>query len=83
MARNLTQAQLKRRGAILEWLRGLADRNDPWRATPAIRGHVAQYHSIFVTEDTIAKDLKALAEAGSLKQDELPFTHGKRIWAAA
>lgn len=60
--RNLTDAQIDRRRAI----RG---RLETWGAQTAnaIRSHLAQ-HSIFVTVDTVQRDLKAMERAGTVKQ---------------
>ena len=77
--RNLTQAQLKRRGAILEWLLAVAgDEADGRRTTNAIRAYVGRRTSIYVTVDTIAKDLHALAKDGAVERSFL----GEALWRA-
>ncbi len=67
MARNLTQAQLKRRGAILEWLRMLRVGSQGSRNALDVRTYLAQYHQIFITVDTVAKDLRAMVGVESIE----------------
>ena len=72
----MTQAQYNRRAAILTWIRS----NEARTTTRDVRAHLAHYHQIFVTEDTVAKDLAAMARAGLLERN---FNRGKNRWVRA
>ena len=69
----MTQTQLERRSAILTWIRS----TEAPTTTRDVRAHLEHYHQVFVTEDTVAKDLAAMARAGSLERN---FYRGKNRW---
>ena len=71
----MTQTQLERRSAILTWIRS----TEAPTTTRDVRAHLEHYHQVFVTEDTVAKDLAAMARAGSLERN---FYRGKNRWNA-
>ena len=71
----MTQTQLERRSAILTWIRS----TEAPTTTRDVRAHLEHYHQVFVTEDTVAKDLAAMARAGLLERN---FNRGKNRWNA-
>lgn len=89
MARNLTRAQVERRTAILGRLTGVT----PSVVTAdEVREYLARKHHIFVTVDTVQRDLRAMAEAGTVQRTKHPtagheWGGGRRItytgWVAA
>lgn len=67
MARSLTKAQITRRLAILTRLRQV-----PIATLAELRQYLASRRHIYVTEDTVGRDLRAMKDVGTVKSSPHP-----------
>ena len=65
--RGLTRDQRQRRAAILARLR-----SDRIETANELRSFLAQYHHIYITVDTVLKDLRAMEDAESVRRTKSP-----------
>lgn len=72
MMRSLTKAQIERQAALLARLGTVKT-----ATASELRAFLARYHSIFITEDTVQRDLRAMAAVGTVCSDRRRYYGGK------